>query len=76
MEKSSVEQQFRKSDAVSFVVWTIWNHTPSASGFYSRLAVRQNSGRFQNLEISLQIASLGFSRSLTKVQRYNITNGF
>ena len=33
-----------------------------------RLAVRQNSGSFQNFEISLQIAWLGFLQSLTKVQ--------
>ena len=30
--------------------------------------VRQNSGRFQNFQISLQIVSLGFSQTLTKVQ--------
>ena len=28
--------QFCKSDAITFVVWKIWSHTPSASGSYSR----------------------------------------
>ena len=42
-----------------------------------RPAVRRNSGRFRNFEISLQIASLGFSQSLTKVQcYYSVANGF
>ena len=42
-----------------------------------RPAVRQNSGRFQNFQISLLIVLLGFSRSLRKVQFcYSVTNGF
>ena len=49
----------------------MWNHTPSASGSDGRLAVRQNTGRFENF---LQIASLGFSQ---KVQcYYSVTDEF
>ena len=41
-----------------------------------RPVVRQNSDRFQNFQISLQIVSLGFSWSLMKVQFcYIVTNG-
>ena len=48
-----------------------------ASGSYSRLVVRRNSGRFRYFQISLLIVLLGFSRSLTKVQFcYSVTNGF
>ena len=42
-------------------------YTPSASGSYGKPAVRQNTGRFGN---SLQIALVGFSRCLTKVQLF------
>ena len=42
-----------------------------------RLAVRRNSGRFRNFQISLLIVLLGFPWSLTKVQFcYSVTNGF
>ena len=42
-----------------------------------RPAVRRNSGRFQKFQISLQIVSLGFSWSLTKVQFcYSVTNEY
>ena len=42
-----------------------------------RQAVRRNSGRFRNFQISLLIVLLGFSRSLTKVQFcYSVTKGF
>ena len=33
MDESSAEQQFRKSDMITFV---LWSHAPSASGSYSR----------------------------------------
>ena len=50
---------------------------PSVGPTAGRPAVRQNSGRFQNFRISLQIVSLGFSWSLMKVQFcYSVTNGF
>ena len=40
-------------------------------------AVRRNSGRFRNFQISLLIVLLGFQWSLTKVQFcYSVTNGF
>ena len=42
-----------------------------------RQAVRRNSGRFHNFQISLLIVLLGFSWSLTKVQFcYSVTKGF
>ena len=42
-----------------------------------RQAVRQNSGRFLNFQISLLIVLLGFSWSLTKVQFcYSVTKEF
>ena len=42
-----------------------------------RQAVRRNSGRFRNFQISLLIVLLGFPWSLTKVQVcYSVTNGF
>ena len=42
-----------------------------------RPAVRRNSGRFRNFQISLLIVLLGFPWSLTKVQFcYSVTNGF
>ena len=48
VDESSTEQQFHISDTIYCVVWKIWNHIPSASGSYSRLAVRQNTGGFEN----------------------------
>ena len=36
--KSSSEQHFRKSAAITFIVWNFWSPTPSATGSYSRLA--------------------------------------
>ena len=42
-----------------------------------RQAVRQNSGRFCNFQISLLIVLLGFPQSLTNVQFcYSVTKGF
>ena len=40
-------------------------------------AVRRNTGRFESFQNSLQIASLGFSWRLIKVQcYYSVTNAF
>ena len=36
VDESLSEQQFHKSDAITFVVWKIWSHTPTASGSYGR----------------------------------------
>ena len=36
--KSSSEQQFRKSDRITFAVLNFWSCTPSATGSYGRLA--------------------------------------
>ena len=36
--KSSSEQQFRKSDAITFAVLNFWSHMPSATRSYGRLA--------------------------------------
>ena len=68
-DKSSAEQQFHKSDVISFVVLS---HTSSASGSYGRQAgVTRNTGRFK------KFLSLGFSQSLTKARcYYSVTNAF
>ena len=47
MDKPSVEQQVCGDIAITFVVRKKWSHTPSASGCYGRLAVRQNTDEFQ-----------------------------
>ena len=58
VDKSSSEQQFCKSDAITFIVVKIWSHTPSAivgltAGWQTVLqAIRQNTGRFENLKFS------------------------
>ena len=57
--KLRLEQQFHKSDAITFAVLNFWSHTPSATGSYCRLAdeiqvifeifkihYRRNNGRF------------------------------
>ena len=36
--KSSLEQQFHKSDVITFAVLNFWSRTPSATGSYGRLA--------------------------------------
>ena len=36
--KLSLEQQFRKSDGITFAVLNFWSHTSSATGSYIRLA--------------------------------------
>ena len=38
MSKSSSEQQFRKSDTITFAVLNFWNRTPSTTGSYGSLA--------------------------------------
>ena len=43
VDESSAEQQFRKLNMISFVVWKIRSHTPSASGSYDRLAGWQSN---------------------------------
>ena len=41
VDKSSSEQHFCKSAAITFIMWNFWNRTPSATRSYSRLAGRQ-----------------------------------
>ena len=36
--KSSSEQHFRKSAAITIIVWNFWSPTPSATGSYGRQA--------------------------------------
>ena len=36
--KSSLEQQFRKSEAITFAMLNFWSRTPSTTGSYGRLA--------------------------------------
>ena len=36
--KSSSEQHFRKSAAITFIMWNFWSPTPSGTGSYGRLA--------------------------------------
>ena len=38
--KLSLEQQFHKSDEITFLVLNFWNNTPSATRSYGRLAGR------------------------------------
>ena len=38
--KSSLEQHFRKSAAITIIVSNFWSPTPSATGSYGRLAGR------------------------------------
>ena len=46
VDKSSSEQRFHESDAISYAVWKIWSRTPSGTGSYGRQAGRQ-AGRWQ-----------------------------
>ena len=38
VDKSSSEQHFRKSVAITIIVWNFWSRTPSATRSYGRLA--------------------------------------
>ena len=86
MKRNSRAQWMNLQWNNSFVNWTRFPLLCEKSGAIllvlvgltaGRPAVRRNSGRFQNFQISLQIVSLGFSWSLMKVQFcYGVTNGF
>ena len=65
--KSSMEQQFHKSDVIAFLCVQIWSYIPSASESYSRSTVRQNSDGFKFFKNSIWIVSLGFSQNLMKI---------
>ena len=57
---------------ITFVVYKIWSHTPSASGSYGR-----QSDEILDLKICETVLYIGFSLSLTEVQcYYSVTNGF
>ena len=47
MDKRFSEQQFRKSDTITFVMYKFYSHSTSGTGSYSRLADRRNAGKFQ-----------------------------
>ena len=49
--KSSSEQHFRKSAAITIIVCNFWSPTPSATGSYGRLAGRQADEIQVNFEI-------------------------
>ena len=38
VDKCFLKQQFHKSNMITFAVQKFWSHTPSAIGFYGRLA--------------------------------------
>ena len=44
--KSFLEQQFHKSDMITFAVLNFWSRTPSATGSYGRLTDRRNPVNF------------------------------
>ena len=49
--KSSLEQHFRKSAAITLVVLNFWSPTPSATGSFGRQAGRQADKIQVNYEI-------------------------
>ena len=51
--KLSSQQQFCKSDGITFAVLNFWSRTPSATGSYVRLAGRRNPGDFRDFQNSL-----------------------
>ena len=51
--KLSSEQQFHKSNGITFAVLNFWSCTPSATGSYVRLAGRQNPGDIRDFQNSL-----------------------
>ena len=55
--KSSLEQHFCKSAAITFIMLNFWSPTPSATGSYSRhagrLAGRRKQVNFEILKISV-----------------------
>ena len=53
--KSSSEQHFRKSAAITFIVRNFWSPTPSATGSYGRLAGRQAD----EIQVNLKIFKVG-----------------
>ena len=79
LDKSSSEQQFHKSDVITFVVWKIWSHTPSATGSYGRPAGRQADeiqANFNFFKIRFRVKYLNFAgfnkgyRFITAVQMH------
>ena len=48
--KSSSEQHFRKSAAITFIMRNFWSPTPSATGSYGRQASRRNTGKFRKFQ--------------------------
>ena len=67
VDKSSSERQFCKSDAIIPLLCEIWSHTPSASGYYNRLADKI----LVDLKFSMDHI-IRFSWSLTKVYMYGV----
>ena len=55
MGKSSSEQQFRKSDMITFTVLNFWSRTPSTTGSYGSLVGRRNPLNFRNFQNSLYV---------------------
>ena len=47
IDRCSVEQQFQKSDVITFDVLKFWSHTYSATKYYGRLVGRRSIGKFQ-----------------------------
>ena len=75
LDKPSSEQQFRKSDVITFVVWKIWSHTPSATGSYGRQAGRQTKYRqisiFLKFVLEWNISTLlGLTKVIDLLQQY------
>jgi len=65
VNESSLEQQIHVTMDYTFVVIKNWICNPSTTGFYGRLADRQNSAKFIKLYIPDEI--FNFSLHLTKV---------
>ena len=58
-----------------FILRKNWTHMPSASGFYSRLAGKQNRNELQNFYNCLQVKLFGFLLYSIAVQcYYNVRN--
>ena len=61
--KSSSEQHFRKSAAITIIVWDFWSPSPSATGSYGRQAGwqagRQAGWLADEMQVNFKIFKIG-----------------
>ena len=59
MSKSSSEQHFRKSAAITFIVCNFWSPTPSATGSYGRQAGWLAGLLADEIQVNFEIFKVG-----------------